>query len=116
MIFEIFTFVNMTNVIFTTWSSAVCIQRIKGRFINTSYQDRNLCMCTGAVGALRCDFQTKSITDTVLGYPDIISQKCETEVCYRCLDSAVVLPGSVFKVNVADRRAEIGHCRTSSAT
>jgi hypothetical protein len=67
----------MTNIIFTTLSSAGCIQRIKRLFINASYQDRNFCMCTGAVGALRCDFPTNLITDTVLGYSDIISLKCE---------------------------------------
>jgi len=67
----------MKNIIFTTWSSALCIQRIKRRFVNTSYQDRNLCMPTCAIFALRCDPPTNSITDAVLGYPDIISQKCE---------------------------------------
>jgi hypothetical protein len=34
-------------------------------------------MRTGAVCAMRCNFPTNSITDTVLGYPNIISQKCE---------------------------------------
>ena len=77
VILDIFTVVNMTNIILTTWSSAVCIQRIKRPFINTSYQDQNSCMRSGAVCALRCDFPTNSVTETVFRYANIMSQKCE---------------------------------------